>query len=132
MVWTGNTMFGTHLALDILLFLAIFYRPIVAQLCLSKQDIAKRVHFVNADLSLMVLFLIYMIVDFLAIGENLIRNLEHIGFSEEFAKQFWSWTLIYDGYEEIKRTLNIMEFLVIWSTIKKIGSEKLNHKMLKT
>ena len=74
-------------------------------------------------MGLIAVYSLFMTVELLAIAENIIRNLEHIGFSETTAKPFWGWDWIYHNFEIIKRTLLGLEFLVIWSCIRSKGQK---------
>ncbi|WP_240036249.1 hypothetical protein [Pseudoalteromonas sp. A757] len=56
----------------------------------------------HAEGPLYFLVLILVFVDFMALLENFIRNLEHIGVNEEIARAFWEWTFFYDYYEYLK------------------------------
>lgn len=56
----------------------------------------------------------WCLVDFLALLENIVRNLEHLGISEDFAKQFWHITFIYDYYEYAKGVLMALTIVVLY------------------
>jgi len=43
-----------------------------------------------------------LFVDSLAFLENIIRNLEHFGINEDFARQFWEVQFIFDNFKSIK------------------------------
>ena len=116
-VWLNHTYYSVHVIVDSLVLLTIYKRQTIARLYMSPAQIEHKLHRTRADLGLMLLMCCYLVIDLLGMGENLIRNLDYLGFSEEFAKPYWSWTYIYDTYGEKKRTLNLIEFLVIWSTV---------------
>jgi len=67
-----------------------------------------------ADGPLLGLLIGYVFIDFLALVENAIRNLEHLGFSEDFAKQFWDFMFFYNNYEYIKVVLISLTIMVLY------------------
>ncbi|MEZ7207925.1 helix-turn-helix domain-containing protein [Pseudoalteromonas sp. DY56-GL79] len=48
------------------------------------------------------LVLTLALIDFLALMENFLRNLEHLGINEETAKMFWEVTFFYDYFAYLK------------------------------
>ncbi|WP_462170376.1 helix-turn-helix domain-containing protein [Pseudoalteromonas xiamenensis] len=52
--------------------------------------------------------------DSIAILENILRNLEHFGIDEEFARQFWKVQYIYDNYEYIKVFLMALVIILLF------------------
>ena len=56
----------------------------------------------HAEGPLYFLVITMVTVDFMALTENFIRNLEHLGVTEETAKVFWEVTFFYDYFEYLK------------------------------
>ncbi|WP_249314002.1 hypothetical protein [Pseudoalteromonas sp. S2755] len=48
------------------------------------------------------LVLTLALIDFFALMENFLRNLEHLGINEETAKVFWEVTFFYDYFAYLK------------------------------
>lgn len=110
----NNIIFGTHLFYDFLLLLVIAFRaPIWRQLLTNHQEI----HLLKTDMHLFMVYLLFIVADSLALGENLLRHMEYFGASLETAKHFRQWSFVWHNYEFIKRTLLCLEFLVLWSMV---------------
>lgn len=126
----NNRIYLTHFCLDSLLFLFIIFRaPLWRPLLSFLKQKTGGIHLINADMGLVVVYALFILVDLTAAGENLIRNLEHVGFTEETAKSYWQWDWVYYHYSDIKRALMGFEFFVIWSTITKLLRNKFDHKV---
>lgn len=71
----------------------------------------------NADLFLGLLYSFYFVLNLLTLFEHSLRHLDDFGLTQsewlyEKARFFWN------NYEHIKLPLNILEFLIILSTVK--------------
>lgn len=124
-VWVNQNIYITHLLVDALFMTFLLYRPFISRRYLywlkCRPTTSKELTYTRAETLLITVTAFYLVVDMLAIIENLIRNLEHVGVNEAFAKQFWHWTWIFDNYSLIKQILNVLEFLLIWSVINRMG-----------
>lgn len=114
---TNNVYFGTHLLFDLVVLLFIAYRrPLM--LYLFKNSKNKQVEILKptiVDAPLYGVFILFCVVDGLALLENIIRNLDRLGFSEEFSKQFWSWMFVYNNYEILKAVLIGLMFMTLFA-----------------
>ncbi|MFC3032759.1 hypothetical protein ACFOEE_09525 [Pseudoalteromonas fenneropenaei] len=63
------------------------------------------------------LLIIFCFVDTAGLAENVIRNLEHFGFSEEFAKPFWSWDFVFYLYSPVKTVLMCFVVMLFFAAI---------------
>lgn len=55
-----------------------------------------------------------VLIDFLALMENFIRNLEHLGVAEETANVFWEVTFFYDYFEYLKAVPMLLCVLMLY------------------
>ncbi|RZG12097.1 hypothetical protein EXT47_22655 [Pseudoalteromonas sp. CO342X] len=93
--------FLINLSLSLILLFLLKHRMTVAVLLTrGKSASVFEKNYAEGPLYLLVLFLVF--VDLMALLENFIRNLEHIGVNEETAKIFWEWTFFYDYFEYLK------------------------------
>lgn len=131
-VWVNNTIFAVHLLFDFAAkYLIALRAPIINGYFKRKHLVSSNIHLTKADLAMFFLMRVYIWVDLIALCENLIRNLEHLGVPEEFARQFWDWNWVFYSYPEIKYVLFGLQFLIIWSTISDKMREKSEQKLLK-
>lgn len=72
---------------------------------------------IRADLAMILVLILFILVDLSATAENLLRNLEHLGLSEELARPLWELNWIFYHYEYFKRFLMGIQFLVLWSML---------------
>ena len=72
----------------------------------------------NADILLMSVYGLFVVINVLALGENIIRNLEHFGIAENVAKTFWSWDFIYYNYPNAKRAIIALQLFAVFLMIK--------------
>ncbi|MEQ3528314.1 hypothetical protein [Pseudoalteromonas sp. XMcav11-Q] len=93
--------FGSQLILSIFLLILLKYRMTVA-VFLTRGKSASVFEKNYAEGPLYLLVIILVLVDFFALIENFIRNLDRMGVSEEVAKAFWEWTFFYDYFEYLK------------------------------
>jgi len=102
--------FGINLSLDFLLILLLKNRvQIVLRLTRGKGYSILDRNYIDAPVYAILLG--FVLIDGLAFIENIIRNLEHFGVDEEFAKQFWKMQFIYDHFEYFK--IFLMALIVI-------------------
>lgn len=59
----------------------------------------------------------YAAIDVFAFIENLVRNLEHLGINEIFAKQFWEITFFYNNYMYFKTVLLALSIAVLYMSV---------------
>ncbi|MCG7540963.1 hypothetical protein [Pseudoalteromonas sp. OF7H-1] len=98
----GNIFaFSICLLLSLLLLFLLRHRMTVAVL-LTRGKSASVFEKNYAEGPLYFLVIILVSVDFLALMENFLRNLERLGVSEETAKVFWEVTFFYDYFEYLK------------------------------
>ncbi|QTH72720.1 helix-turn-helix domain-containing protein [Pseudoalteromonas xiamenensis] len=96
--------FGACIVVDILLIVLLKNRTLLS-LWFSKGN-NKRVlekNFIEGPIYAVAIG--FLLVDGVAFVENLIRNLEYLGFDESFAKYFWKITYVYDYFEYLKSGL---------------------------
>lgn len=133
-VWVNNRIYATNFIIDIFMFLFIAYRPEISNRYLPWLRFSKTpqdLNTIHTEIALLFLVRIYLILIAATLLENLIRNLEHLGFSEEFANIFWEWTWMYHLYEPVKRVLNAFELMLILSTTLTFTRRIRNQKMEK-
>ncbi|ATD09670.1 hypothetical protein SIO17_21410 [Pseudoalteromonas piscicida] len=93
--------FGSQLSLSILLLFFLRHRMTIAVLLTrGKSPTVFEKNYAEGPLYLLVI--IAALVDFFALMENFIRNLDHLGVPEETAKIFWEFTFFYDYFEYLK------------------------------
>ncbi len=127
-VWINTQLYLIHLLTDVIVLFFLFFRPWISYRCLYWLDFSKSktpdYSYTRAETLIMAIISMYFVVDLTTMIENFIRNLDYLGFDEEFAKQFWHWTWMYDNYAYFKRTLNALELLMIWSTVNRMGRRR--------
>ena len=124
-VWFNNRIFFIHLIFDLCLFSFLIFRGAISRTLYQKLNKpTEGLHLTNADISLFGVMILFIFVDLAATIENLLRNLEHLGFSEEVAKPLWQLNWIYYHYPQMKYGLMGLQFLVLWSTLSKMAKKK--------
>ncbi|ATD08786.1 MULTISPECIES: hypothetical protein [Pseudoalteromonas] len=116
----GNLlMFGSHFLVDLTILMIMKYRVRLSLRYVRRTapDNWRSIYMTHADPILYGIYFAFILVDLAAFGENIIRNLEHFGVDESFAKQFWSWGLIYYNYEILKSILLSCVVTTILATI---------------
>lgn len=93
--------FSINLSLSLLLLFLLKHRMTIAVI-LTKGKSASIFEKNYAEGPLYLLVLILVFVDFMALMENFLRNLDRMGVSEETAKAFWDVTFFYDYFEYLK------------------------------
>jgi hypothetical protein len=110
-VWKNTIIYSTYLAFDIVALFAVMFRPALSRTFM--QDRKSEIHITKAEVLLISVYVLFIIVNVLALGENFIRNLEHMGISEEVAKQFWSWDWVYYNFSTMKRFVLALQLFSI-------------------
>lgn len=124
-MWVNIIIFSVHLLVDLLLFFLVMFRaPVTRSLLATRNKPYEHVFIYNAEFALSSLFVVFMAVDLLALGENFIRHLDQLGFSGESAQLFSGWNWLYHQYENIKFVLLGMTFLLIWMMTYPIGQHE--------
>ena len=67
---------------------------------------------------------LFILVDLAALIENLLRNLDYMGFSEEFAKPLWELNWVFYHYAQMKVIILGLQFLILWSTLSHMSKQK--------
>lgn len=114
---SNNVHFGTHLLFDFLVLAFISYRRTI-MLFFFKSDRRRQAEILKPaiiDAPLYGVFVLFCMLDGLALSENIIRNLDRIGFSVEFSKQFWDWMFFYNNYEILKAILIGLMFMTLFA-----------------
>ncbi|MEK0160529.1 hypothetical protein WLQ65_15515 [Pseudoalteromonas piscicida] len=116
---TNTYIFGGQLVFDILVLMVLKRRVYwsLRYVRRTNPDNWRAIYMTHADPLLYGIFFAFVLVDLAAFGENIIRNLEHLGVDEAFAKQFWSWGLIYNNYEILKSILLSCVITTLLATI---------------
>ncbi len=119
----GIWIFSVHLLVDFTIYYLISNRKELSIKYLFKNTPSKHSKILDKsilDAPLLGSYFLFCIVDSLALGENFLRNLDKIGFSEDFSKQFWHIQFIFDYYEVIKYSiLSLVTLMFIAIFIKK-------------
>jgi len=124
-VWVNNRIYVLHLLFDIAFFTFLIYRGTISRALYTKlHRSTEGLHLTNADISLFGVAILFIFVDLAATIENLLRNLDYLGFSEEVAKPLWELNWIFYNYSQMKMLLLGLQFLVLWSTLSKMAKEK--------
>ncbi|MCX2767737.1 helix-turn-helix domain-containing protein [Pseudoalteromonas sp. B530] len=93
--------FTIQFSLSLLLLFLLKYRMAFAVL-LTRGKSASVFEKNYAEGPLHFLVLTLALIDFFALMENFLRNLEHLGINEETAKVFWEVTFFYDYFAYLK------------------------------
>lgn len=120
-VWLNLNNYLIHIFLDFCVFCYVAYRPTISRKILpkfvfpaDKRHTEDDITFTVAEAWLLGIMTLYFLVDFVALAENLVRNMDYLGVDKELAEYFWNWTLVYELYPSIKNFLNLFELVVIW------------------
>ncbi|KJY94401.1 hypothetical protein [Pseudoalteromonas piscicida] len=116
---TNAFIYSLHLVCDFIALMILKYRVRLSlrYVRFTNPDNWRAVYMTYADPILYGIYFAFVIVDLAAFGENIIRNLEYVGVNESFAKQFWSWSFIYQNYEILKSILLSCVVTTILATI---------------
>ncbi|PHI36849.1 hypothetical protein CBQ28_12850 [Pseudoalteromonas sp. GCY] len=110
---------GIHFICDLLTYLTIKNRVRFSLRFVNKFQKARKeyIYMTHADIILVGIFFLFMLVDLAAFAENIIRNLEHFGVDEDFAKQFWKWGIVHYSYPYLKSVLLAAVITTLLATI---------------
>ncbi|MGA4604296.1 hypothetical protein KIJ96_10885 [Pseudoalteromonas piscicida] len=116
---TNAFIYSLHLVCDFIALMILKYRVRLSlrYMRFTNPDNWRAVYMTYADPILYGIYFAFVIVDLAAFGENIIRNLEYVGVNESFAKQFWSWSFIYQHYEILKSILLSCVITTLLATI---------------
>ncbi|ASD69660.1 helix-turn-helix domain-containing protein [Pseudoalteromonas piscicida] len=117
--------FATQLLLSLLLALMIKYRMFLGA-WFTKGNSASIFEKNQVDAPLYALACTLALIDFAALMENFIRNLECLGINEEVAKPFWELTFIYDYFAYIKAVPYLLCMFVLYAGITARRKQVLN------
>ncbi|PHI34685.1 transcriptional regulator [Pseudoalteromonas sp. GCY] len=117
--------FATQLLLSLLLALMIKYRMFLGA-CFTKGNSASIFEKNQVDAPLYALACTLALIDFAALMENFIRNLEHLGIDEEVAKPFWELTFMFDYFAYIKAVPYLLCMFVLYAGITARRKQALN------
>lgn len=121
----NTIIYSTHLLVDLVAFLWLIFRAPFTRARLAAQDKPyEHVFIYNAEFALSSLFVVFMCVDLLALGENFIRHLDEFGVSTEIAEIFSDWTVIFYSYSPAKSVLLGITFLLLWMMAYPIGQDE--------
>ncbi|NSY33538.1 hypothetical protein DS891_08005 [Pseudoalteromonas sp. JC28] len=116
----NSYLLTTHLVLDIIVFRILKYR-VRFSLQFVKRFQPKKWQYIyttHADILLYGVYLAFIVVDLLVLGEHLLRNMDYIfGVSEATAKPFWSWNWVYKSYPYAKSILLSCVVTILLATI---------------
>lgn len=113
--YQGIIIFGIQLFALVILASILFFRPVLSRWIHSKLSLKSNteISITFADNLLFAVFCMLALITLLAFGENLIRNLEYMGVSEDFAKHFWEWTFFFTYYEIFIHILELLVCLIV-------------------
>ncbi|TMN37255.1 helix-turn-helix transcriptional regulator [Pseudoalteromonas sp. S2755] len=108
--------YSLHLSLSLLLFFLLKYRLMFSVLVTRGKSAAV---FEKSLIEAPLYFLSTLLVtiDFLALMENFIRNLERLGIDEEKAKIFWELTFFYDYFRYLKAVPLLLSLVLLYAGI---------------
>ncbi|MCG9760849.1 helix-turn-helix domain-containing protein [Pseudoalteromonas sp. Isolate6] len=117
--------FATQLLLSLLLAFMIKYRMFLGA-WFTKGNSASIFEKNQVDAPLYALACTLALIDFAALMENFIRNLEHLGIDEEVAKPFWELTFMFDYFAYIKAVPYLLCMFVLYAGITARRKQVLN------
>ncbi|AUJ72638.1 hypothetical protein PNC201_22110 (plasmid) [Pseudoalteromonas sp. NC201] len=116
----NSLIYLSALILDLIVFYILKYR-VRFSLQFVKRFQPKKWQYIyttHADILLYGVYLAFIVVDLLVLGEHLLRNMDYIfGVSEATAKPFWSWNWVYKSYPYAKSILLSCVVTILLATI---------------
>lgn len=115
-------IFGSYFLIDLPVILLVAFRAPLSRFIDHKrygEFDPERYCITNADLVIGKVYMIYCLINFLALAENGLRHLGDFGFDSHSAIAVWLYNharVIWIYYEYIKYPLNMLEFIAILST----------------
>ncbi|WDE12206.1 hypothetical protein [Thalassomonas haliotis] len=111
-MWVNAIVYTTYLVIDLMLFLLLAFRAPLTRARLQAQGKPhNHVFTYNSEFALASLFVVFMLVDLLALAENVIRHLDEFGLSGEMVQMFSHWTVVFYSYVPVKSVLLGIAFL---------------------
>ena len=124
-MWVNAIVYTTHFIIDLVLFLLLAFRAPFTRARLQAQGKPHcHVFTYNSEFALASLFIVFILVDVLALVENFIRHLDEFGLSTQVVQMFSNWTMFFYSYVPIKSVLLGITFLLIWTMATSIGQDK--------
>ena len=124
-VWVNNRIYILHFLFDAGFLLFLVCRGAISRFIYQRLNKpTKGLHLTNADISLFAVMVLFILLDLAALIENLLRNLEHMGFSEEFAKPLWELNWVFYNYPQMKSIILGIQFFILWSTLSCMFKQK--------
>jgi hypothetical protein len=116
-------IFGSYFLIDLPVILLVAFRAPLSRFIEFKrfgEFDAQRYTITNADLVIGKVYMIYCLINLLALGENALRHLDDFGFDKSADATVWLYNharVIWSSYEYVKYMLNMIEFIAILSTV---------------
>ncbi|TMO64446.1 hypothetical protein [Pseudoalteromonas aurantia] len=110
-VWKNTIIYSTYLVFDAIALCAVIMRTAISR-TLKPSEVSS-IHITRSEILLISVYALFIIVNILALGENFIRNLEHLGLSESFASKYWAWDWVYYNYSTLKRVVIALQLFSI-------------------
>ncbi|MGA4607979.1 hypothetical protein [Pseudoalteromonas maricaloris] len=105
--------YGAQLAVSLLLLFLLRHRMTVAViLTRGKSASVFEKNYTEGPLYLLVIMLVF--IDFMALMENFLRNLDRMGVDEEIAKAFWEVTFFFDYFAYLKAVPIILCIMLLY------------------
>jgi len=122
----GNfVLYPTWILIDLAIVLILMFKAPLLRKFEPRQN--ENVYFVTRlDMLLGAIYLLHLSVNLLALAEHFLRHLDSFGLpvsNELTAFLFENARFIYHIFPYVKHTLNISEFLVIWSLLVKMSDQ---------
>ncbi|WDE09005.1 hypothetical protein SG34_029945 [Thalassomonas viridans] len=129
-MWLNASIYATHFVIDLMLFILVALRaPFTRGRLAAQGKPYDHVFIYNSEFGLKSLFIVFMLVDLLALVENFIRHLDEFGLSDNIAQLFSNLTIVYYSYSPVKFVLLGITFLLIWSMTTDVGKEEYKKKI---
>ena len=128
-VWKNAIIYSTYLVFYLLGFFLMCFRPSISREILkrNKRDFS-HIRMTKLDVLMISIFSMFILINFFAIVENFVRNLEHLGFSKVFSESFWGWDIIFHNYSDINRFVISLQIFAIISALPFFNKKQTNEK----
>lgn len=110
---------GSLSFIDISVILLILFRPALVR-AVGTFSFEEEVKPTIADQLVAFIYMLYLLINVAFFFEHALRHLEHFGLSEDSPTTiYWYETarVVWHIYTPVKHTLNIFEFIVLWSVL---------------
>jgi hypothetical protein len=120
---SNYTLFGSYFLIDLPVILLVALRVPLSRFIDYKRfgDFDKhRYKITNADLVIGKTYMMYCLINLLALIENSLRHLDDFGFDGQSNVALWLYQnarILWDHYEYLKHILNMSEFFIILTTV---------------